>query len=1134
MNFTTPKFDAATNAQVKAARPDASTWLSANAGSGKTRVLTDRVARLLLEDVPPERILCLTYTKAAAAEMQNRLFRRLGEWAMMPDQILGETLAGLGVEPASLSPELLSKARTLFARAIEAPGGLKIQTIHSFCSSVLRRFPVEAGVSPGFTEMDDRAQRDLGLEVIDRLSERDSSAQGAIDAIAHFLSDESAWELSRAILSKRDAFTTPLKSADLRAFLDLGNLTPDAIIAQSFEGGERDLCTKLVPLLPAIVKYDKARRVLGSINWDAPDFSDLSALEDLFLFGATAKAANMAKVNAYASKEVRAAMGDDLEALHEFMLRLQDARPLRRAWELAAKTEALHAFAQVFLPAYDRAKDMRGWLDFDDLIRRTRDLLTTREVAQWVLFRLDGGIDHILVDEAQDTSPAQWNIIETLAEEFAAGEGARADVLRTIFVVGDKKQSIYSFQGADPEGFDQMRDHFEARHLSIGRAFQTETLAYSFRSAEPILALVDEVARGTGGEGLGADVTHFAHKTDLAGRIDIWPHIPKSEDLEKQAWFEPVDKLADAHHSVILAKRVANFIRETLEQGVHIPHKGSSRPARPSDFLVLVRSRSDLFHEIIAEIKKHDLPIAGADRMRVAAELAVRDLMALMAFLATPEDDLSLASVLRSPLCGLTEQQLFELSHDRAKATLWRRLRDRAGEFTTQVEMLSDLRNKADFMRPYDLLERVLVRHKGRQTLLARLGAEAEDGIDAMLAQALSYERNAVPSLTGFVGWLQTGNVEIKRDLSNAGEQIRVMTIHGAKGLEAPIVILPDTAQKRGNPPGVNLLLPEDGMPVWPAAKAEAPPQLEPAYEEKSRKAIEEENRLLYVALTRAETWLVVAAAGNLAKEENGTTSWFQTIEAAAQSIHAKPHPFEEGDGLRLEKGAWPSDPSNAFSLSPPERSSMPQWAVDPAPPSRRDEATLSPSDLGGEKYLTGPSDSAPLSEDEAMARGRRMHLLLEHLPRLSPAAWPHAAAGILALDGEVSDAEADILLEEATRVLTKPDLAHLFTGDALAEVSLAAQSPTLGRKLLGVIDRLVVTPTRVTAIDFKSNAVLPDTPEATPEAILRQMGAYAEILRAIYPDREIELGILWTRRAEYMVLPHAIVMAALQRAAGS
>ena len=1131
MKFTTPLFDAATTAQVKAARPEASTWLSANAGSGKTRVLTDRVARLLLEDVPPERILCLTYTKAAAAEMQNRLFRRLGEWAMMPDQALGDTLAGLGVDTDQLTLEMLGKARTLFARAIEAPGGLKIQTIHSFCSSVLRRFPVEAGVSPGFTEMDDRAQRDLGLEVIDRLAEGDARAN--VDAIAQFLSEETAWDLARAILSKRDAFKTPLNVADLRDFLGLGNLTSDGLIAQTFEGDERDLCGKLIPLLPAVPRYDKHRRVLGSTNWDSPDFAELSALEDLFLFGSGAKV-NQAKIDGYANKATRDAMGEDLEALHDFMLRLQEARPLRRGLQLAEKTHALHAFASAFLPAYDMAKEQRGWLDFDDLIRRTRDLLTAREVAQWVLFRLDGGIDHILVDEAQDTSPTQWNIIETLAEEFAAGEGARMDVLRTIFVVGDKKQSIYSFQGADPAGFDKMRDLFEERHRSIGRAFQTETLAYSFRSAEPILALVDEVARGNGGPGLGEDVTHYAHKADLAGRIDIWPHIPKSEDLEKQAWQEPVDKLADEHHSVILAKRIANFIKDTLEQGVLITHDGGQRPARPSDFLVLVRRRSDLFHEIIAEIKKQGLPIAGADRMRVAAELAVRDLVALLAFLATPEDDLSLASVLRSPLFGLSEQQLYELAHRRGKATLWRRLRDRQAEFPQQVDMLSDLRDKADFMRPYDLLERVLIRHQGRQKLLARLGAEAEDGIDAMLAQALGYERNAVPSLTGFVGWLQSGDVEIKRDLSNAGEQIRVMSIHGAKGLEAPIVILPDTAAKRGTPPGINLLLPEDDLPLWPTSKADAPPALEPAYEAQTQKAEEENNRLLYVAMTRAETWLVVAAAGELAKEENGKTSWFQTIEDAAKSLNAKPHPFEDGDGLRLQKGEWASAPAQAFSLAPPTRSAMPSWALEPAPASQREEATLSPSDLGGEKYLTGPSDAQGLSEEQALARGRRMHLLLEHLPHLPAPAWPEAALGIVSMDGQVSESETASLLEEATRVLTKPQLKNLFAGDALAEVPLAAQSPTLGRKLFGIIDRLIVTPTRVTAVDFKSNAIQPDTPEATPEAILRQMGAYSEMLAALYPDREIELGILWTRSAEYMVLPHALVMAGLQRAAGS
>ena len=1134
--------DDATLAQVRAADPATSTWLSANAGSGKTRVLTDRVARLLLDGVKPERILCLTYTKAAAMEMQNRLFERLGEWAMKDDATLGDALTNVGV--TGLAPDVLSRARTLFARAIEAPGGLKIQTIHSFCAAVLRRFPLEAGVSPGFTEIDDRVQSRLIADLLDQMAD-DPDAQGALDGVAGALSDDDGLtRLARAVAGKADALAAPWEWADICDWAGIApDLTEDALLAAVLNGDERDLCHKLMPgLNPAYSMHMAACGTLPGFPWDAPTLNDLADLEHAFLNGPEAKKdPNHPKSTILANKGVVAAMGDDLGALADFADRLADARPQRLGLLTARRTDALHRFAAAFLPRYARAKARRGWLDFDDLIRATRRLLTSRDMAQWVLFRLDGGIDHILVDESQDTSPAQWEIVATLAEEFASGAGARSDVARTIFVVGDKKQSIYSFQGADPEGFDRMRDHFAARHAEAGLPFQPAELIHSFRSAAVILDLVDRVAARAGGPGVGPDVRHRAFCATKPGRVDLWPVVPPADkDKTDVAWDDPQDIVSDDHHSSVLAKLIADRIGAMLAAGEPISIKDSVRAILPEDILILVQSRSPLFRKIIAALKTANLPVAGVDRAQIAEPLAVRDLIALMRFLALPEDDLSLACVLRSPICGWSEDALFQLAYPRQGHPLWRELQNRRADWPDTVAMLDDLRDQADYLRPYDLIERALIRHDARLRLVARLGPEAEDGIDAMLSQALAYEAMEVPSLTGFVGWLDSGQVTVKRDLAKPNGQIRVMTVHGAKGLEAPVVILPDTGLRQGNGGSrIDLVTPEGGPVVW-ARKSEAIAPVQSALEAKAMAEAEERNRLLYVAMTRAESWLIVAAAGKIAtKKDDPAASWYATIQDAMDGVGAAPLvvPGLPEPGLRLQTGDWTClapAPIGAGLLP-----DLPDWAGTPAPASRREVQVRIPSDLGGDKVVNGGQTGAPdqeaLDEQAAMRRGRLMHFLLEHLPKSPAPSWPMAAPGILALEpGTVTEAETQDLPAEATRVLTTPDLAHLFAPDTLAEVTLTGDSPALGGPMVGVIDRLIVTESRVLAVDFKTNAVVPETAQTVPEGLLRQMGAYAAMLAPLYPDRRIETAILWTKDARIMPLPHDVVSAALARATGA
>jgi ATP-dependent helicase/nuclease subunit A len=1091
-------------AQIAAADPAANTWLAANAGSGKTRVLTDRVARLLLQGVEPQRVLCLTYTKAAASEMQNRLFRRLGEWAMKPDDALRKALLELG--ETELSAPRLARARQLFARAIETPGGLRIQTIHSFCASLLRRFPLEAGVAPGFTEMDDRSAKLLRAEILEEMA--DTLAPDAVRGLTTVHSGEDFTQFVDQIARHRASLDPALDEAGVWRLFGLAHPLPsDHFWKTAFRGDENDLLAQVVPVLMAATPtMQDLGHLLSGIDARLPRPDVLALLYDSLLL----KKDGQPKYSKVPTPNARKALGPAEQEFDAFMQRVANAHEAELALTAARKTLALHRFAAAFLPIYDARKAARGQLDFDDLIGRARALLTDPSLAAWVLYRLDGGIDHILVDEAQDTSPDQWRLIESLAAELTAGEGANPRE-RTLFVVGDKKQSIYSFQGADVAAFDRMQGYFSAQ-LAGGNPLVPRSLHHSFRSSLAILDVVDRTFPDPLNAALGGGSKHVAFHEGLAGRVDLWPVEEKVDGDDPGPWYEPVDTPHPEDPQVALARRIAGWIHDTVTSGVQIPQAGKDRPSqRPvhyGDFLILVQRRSGLFHQIIRACKAKNLPIAGADRLKLGGELAVKDLAALLAFLDTPEDDLSLAAVLRSPLCGWSENDLFALANPR-KGYLWEALRSHPGHEETRA-FLTDMRDEADFLRPYDLIERVLTRHDGRRKLLDRLGPEAEDGIDELLGQALTYETAEVPSLTGFLVWMQTDDVEVKRQLDGEGSRIRVMTVHGAKGLEAEIVILPDTCDRRPQEKDELYRLPE-GPAVWKVSQPESPALIAAERAARKARAAAENLRLLYVAMTRARCWLVTAAAGTVKQED----CWYSLIAKGVEAAHA----VDAGDGIRRHSfGDWPMPATRVVPSA--TGVALPDWLTHPAPAPLPAPKVLSPSDLGGSKALPG---EAAHDTDAAMRRGTALHLLLERLPTLPRADWPLHAAGLIA--------EATLLpelLAEAQGVLDDPALARLFTPDTLAEVGITGDRN--GLRLTGSIDRLVVGADHVLVVDYKSNALVPSTPAEVPEGILRQLGAYAHVLGQVYPAHRIEVAILWTRQPRLMPVPLDIVRAALDR----
>jgi len=1103
-------------AQNRASDPAASVWVAANAGSGKTRVLIDRVTRLLIRGADPRRILCLTYTRAAAAEMQTRLFERLGEWAMLPDDRLRAELAALDEAAADLAP-----ARRLFAQALEVPGGLKIQTIHAFCAAVLRRFPLEAGVGPGFRELDERESAQLCATVTEALAE---DAPGLCDPLFAAWPQADMADLTGEILRHRDRFrATPDAAAVWR---DFGLVPGDSLTrlwADTVQPGDAALLGRVVAVLRGGSRNDvKAADRLALAGFGAltgaPDGLAESAgagigalletLEDLFLYKDGAKAPHAAKIGAFPTLDTRPRLGADLALLESLMTRVEAARPRRLNLAAAQAALALHGFAHAWLAAYDARKAALGALDFDDLIGGVRRLLDDSPQAQWVLWKLDGGIDHILIDEAQDTSPAQWAVIRRLAEEFMAGQGAPRPGDRTLFAVGDEKQSIYSFQGADPAGFAATRAHFAARLAGARQpGLIAGQLLFSFRSAPAILRAVDAVF-GDGMPGVPMAGRHHAFLPGRPGRVDWWPLVPAEADPPPPDWSEPAALRPGAAAQARLAGMIADAIADWLATGMRIDtgRPGDPRPLGPGDIMVLVQRRAEMFHALIAALKARGLPVAGADRLKLGEELAVRDLIALLSFLATPDDDLSLAACLRSPLFGLSEDALFRLAHGRA-GTLWEALRG-APDHGAAAAVLRDLRGQAGFLRPFELLDRMLNRHGGRDRLLGRLGDEAADGIDALLAQALAWERTGPAELTGFLAWLGAEDVDLRREMEAAGGRIRVMTVHGAKGLQAPVVILPDTVRDAPRLRDRVLALPGGGIGYGTPAAAEAAALAGAGAARRARDA-EERARLLYVAMTRAEAWLIVAGAG---AERLAEAGWHGQVGAGLRAAGADRLDTPAGDGLRLAGGVWPEPGAAPPDVAAPPPA-LPGWARTHAPAAPRPAQPVRPSDLGGAKAL--PGDDGDETE-AAKARGVALHRLLEHLPG---AADPAALAACLLPGWPVPGRAA--LLAEAGAVLADPALGFLFAPDTLAEVAIGLPGDP---PLLGQIDRLIVAPDHVLAVDFKTNRTLPARAEDTPEGLVRQMAAYAHALRRVYPGRRVGTAILWTRAPWLMPLPDALL----------
>ncbi|PXW76019.1 DNA helicase/exodeoxyribonuclease V subunit A [Blastomonas natatoria] len=1135
--------------QALAVSPADQVWLSASAGTGKTQVLTARVFRLLLEPgVNPDAILCLTFTKAGASEMANRINAQLAAWVRMSDTALGADLTNIG---APVDAATLTRARRLFARVLDAPqGGLRIQTIHSFCQSLLASFPEEAGLAPGFRPIEDRdriqlARDTLGEMLIDAARRGDTRLAENLEGLSLRLGAEATESFLMRCAAKPDAMDALV--GDIRPYIN------SALGLKRDEDGSglAAMCSdalfdiaNLEAVQDSNVRWNTAtgKKAAEAIQtWLGLEANDrIHQLDLIWSVVATDKGAlrsfskSPIKVDPdYAEKAE--SLYSDLSALKEHIALIGFAGDYARALEVGRD----------FAWRFAEAKRQAGLLDFDDLIRAAADLLSGRTMAQWIAFKLDQRFDHVLVDEAQDTNPSQWAIVKGLIDDYFSGLGSKADRFRTLFTVGDFKQAIFGFQGTSPQYYAAARVRIGQKAEEAGQPFLDLSLDRSFRSTQPVLDMVDAVLDDLGPAALGimddALPRHEGRKGP--GIVELWRPVGEGlDDQDEGGEGEDAEEWlsgADRRFAEQLADRIAGWLAPDSPSRLWLEKRSQADGpgwAGPGDIMVLLRRRGDLASLIVARLYAAGVPVAGIDRLRLGQPLAVQDLIAAIRFALQPLDDLTCAALLVSPLGGWTQEQLLQHGYRPEKRALWPHLRDLAehdAALRDKLEPLYAILAMADFGTAYDFLEQVLSGPiQGRAKLVARLGEEALDPIAELLALAQKFAASHDGGLQAFLHWFDAGDEEIKRELAGQSDMVRVMTVHGSKGLQAPIVILADACVDPTRKVDSSFDWPieivgRDAMvtlPVYSLPKAQRIGPLAQAHDIAREADMQEHWRLLYVAMTRAAEQLYIGGTLGKKAKEPPELSWYAAIERSLAALACDWGETIEGPCRRFGNAAIPTPRADPVQVATTEAlDGLPDWALTPAAPEQRPPIPLAPSSLGKDDVASPPL-SGP-DREMAARRGIIMHSLFDRLPSVAPDQRRGAARRWLARQhGIENESEADAIIDPVCAVIEHPDFADVFSDDALGEAPIAA---VVGPNVVsGTVDRLLVTDGRVLVVDFKTGRRPPRSLEQLPVAHVRQMAAYVAALRLIFPGSEVQAGLLYTSTPQLFRLPDELLAA--------
>ncbi len=1157
--------------QRAASNPQESIWVGASAGTGKTKVLTDRVLRLLLPrddgrgQTPPSRILCLTFTKAGANEMALRINKTLSRWAVMKQEELIDTLENLlGHKP---SQEQITVASCLFADVIDCAGGLQIMTIHSFCQSVLGRFPLEADLPPNFKLLDEsmaaeimiRAQSDV-LEMAQTAEYASSPLDTALHNLAGDLDEKSFTSLIRSLCSERSQMlglfakyngADGIYAAICEHYgINQGQEPRDIIAQLSRESCYDGANLRVVAMELAQDKGKKApSRAAIMLAWLDASFEERQKMFGSYKSAFLNQKGEMLK-QAFPPSNIDKKHPEYKGILQEEANRLIEGNEaIARAKSAQITRDFLIIGHEVFL-RYSQLKNAQAALDFDDLILRTMELLKGEtkvlsglsNVTPWIMYKLDQGLDHILIDEAQDTNPEQWRIIEALCEEFFSGMSARDDILRTSFTVGDIKQSIYSFQRAAPEEFKNMQGIFDSKIKDAGMVNRDVALDISFRSTQSILRVVDNIFKdGELNKAVGGgDIHHQSFRAGQAGLVELWGLFETDKKEGRDFWDAPVTVRTKQSASSDLASHIAKNIRNWLDSKEIL--LAYNRPVRAGDIMILVRTRSAFVDQLIKALKTLNVPVSGADRMNLKDQLAVQDLLAVARFCMLPDDDLTLAEVLKSPLLGWDEDELFSLSYNR-KGTLWQELCnfdfDKINSITghdNEVihvdnqkrdytrDYLSRLIGRARYLGAYEFFSHILNMEcpangfSGLKAIAARLGDDALDPIDEFLNEAMAFSYDDTDHLQIFLDHMERKNIQIKREMNESGGQVRIMTIHGSKGLQAPIVIMPDTIKSSSARKMDRMLwMNKTGLsvPLYSPRKEDDPKSYKSIYDECSEREDEEYYRLLYVAMTRAADRLYIT--GYQGSKGALDSSWYFKIRTAMENDDSC---IELKDGrLRIENPqvAKPDKGENIY-LPVTSESKLPDWAFAPAPDEPSPPRPLVPSAPSIEDMEAALSPLKSV-DNKRFRRGNVTHKLLQFLPDFEDS--KREAAALKFVHKNAVDLSEDIrndIVKEIMKIFSNPDYAPFFSSNSIAEVSVTGLMAD-NRIVSGQIDRLVIGDSEIWIVDYKTNRPPPSDPQNVPQIYHKQLAAYRDSIAEIYPNHKINCALLWTDGPSLMVI---------------
>jgi ATP-dependent helicase/nuclease subunit A len=1136
------------NAQIIASNPEQSVWVSANAGTGKTHVLINRILRLLLSGTPPHKILCLTFTKAASAEVANRLRDSLGNWAVMNDLELAKSLESiLGTEA---SDKEILYARALFASILEIPEGLRIRTVHSFAESLLGRFPIEAGLAPHFLVIDERRAAEIRTEARDQIIVQESLQNDqltrALSNLAYQVNEDQLENLMQELYSERQRLRHLINNPDelirmnKRTRKTLGLVDTDTEESIVKDASSNDKCINKKALYHAVKALqngtkpdqDRAKEIETWLNMEPKQ--RVAQFEKTYAHIFLTKKYELRKESTLITKKPKEEYPEALCALLNERDRIFLVFKKLKAIVIAEATQSLLIFGTALIKAYEDIKASRALLDYDDLIEKAEGLLEKESGVSWVHYKLDGGIDHILVDEAQDTSPAQWNIVSRLAGDFFTGLGTEnyeRPQNRTVFAVGDEKQSIYSFQGADPIRFGLMHKHFYEQEAAIGRKLPIVELEASFRTTSAVLSLVDEVfASSEAFDGMtwnNKAIHHSTNRQGQAGLVELWDTITTDDVEDTRPWDLPFDKNTAESPIVQLAEKIAKRIQDWLQTGEILQSTG--RPITPGDIMILVPQRKPFVEEILRALKRYKVPVIGRDRLVLTDHLAAMDLIAIGRFVLLPGDNLNTAVVLKGPFIEFDDDILFTLAHGRSKSTsLWQTLikrREENTEFARAWKTLSSLLAKADYKPPFEFYSQLL-NNGGRRNLLAHLGSEASEPIDEFLALTLDFEHDHEPSLEGFLYWLERGKTEVKREMERGVDEVRVLTVHSAKGLESNIVFLPDTCKLPSTKKNPNTHWgnseDDDNFVLWRASKEMEEDVSKDLFEASQLSIQQEYRRLLYVAMTRARERLYICGWEGKRRKKG---CWYDLIYPVFEKKGEKISLYTGENLWRIETPQIVTPNENKIPTKRIEVvQTLPKWALMPAPPVPLPAKPLVPSRPTEEDP---PSISPVKDNNKRFQRGLLVHRLLQNLPNIPSKDREAVGKDFLRRPSlNLASNECEEILRETLAVINHPKHFALFGPGSLAEVPITGvlglnESSTV---ISGQIDRLLIYNDTVTIIDYKTNRPPPENEKDVDKVYLKQMATYRDLVKSIYPDYSVQTLLLWTVGPKIMLLSNQIL----------